>query len=139
MAELKTKKNKASVKEFIQSIPDAGRRKDCFTILRLMESITGSKASMWGTSIVGFGNYHYVSGSGREGDWFLLGFSPRKQALTIYTMGGLQGVGGLLEKLGKIKTGGGCLYIKSLEDIDLNILRRLLTRTVTTLKNIRRT
>ncbi len=81
----------------------------------------------------------FLAGSGREGDWFLLGFSPRKQALTIYTMGGLQGVGGLLEKLGKIKTGGGCLYIKSLEDIDLNILRRLLTRTVTTLKNIRRT
>ncbi|HCA81525.1 MAG TPA: DUF1801 domain-containing protein [Bacteroidetes bacterium] len=135
MAELKTKKTKASVKEFIQSIPDEGRRKDSLTVLKLMESITGSKASIWGTRIVGFGDYHYVSGSGREGDWFLLGFAPRNQEFTIYTMGGLEPNRDLLDKLGKFKARGSCLYIRKLEDVNLKILEQLLVRTVKALKN----
>ena len=135
MAELKTKKTKASVKEFVQRVPDAGRRKDCFAVLKLMESITGSKASMWGTSIIGFGDYHYISKSGREGDWFLLGFSPRKQDLTIYTLGGLEPNRDLLDKLGKFKTRGSCLYIRKLEDVNLKTLERILARAVRALKS----
>ncbi len=135
MAELKTKANKASVKEFLGKIPDARRRHDCFTLLRLMESLTGSKPSMWGTSIVGFGSYHYVYDSGREGDWFLVGFSPRKQDLTVYSMGGLEQSRDLLEKLGKFKSGKSCLYIKILEDIDLGILKHILLRSVRRLKD----
>ena len=135
MAELKTKKTKASVKEFIQSIPDEGRRKDSLTVLKLMESITGSKASIWGPRIIGFGDYHYVSQSGREGDWFLVGFAPLNQEFTIYTMGGLEPNRDLLDKLGKFKARGSCLYIRKLEDVNLKILEQLLVRTVKALKN----
>lgn len=135
MAELKTKKTKASVKAFLQKVPDEGRRKDSLAVLKLMESVTGSKAAMWGTGIVGFGDYHYVSESGREGDWFFLGFAPRKQELTIYTIGGLRPNRDLLDKLGKFKERGSCLYIKKLEDVNVKILERLLVRTVEALKN----
>jgi hypothetical protein len=135
MAELKTKKTKASVKKFIQGIPDEGRRKDSLTLLKLMESITGSKASIWGPRIIGFGDYHYVSESGREGDWFYLGFAPRNQEFTIYTMGGIKPNRNLLDKLGKFKTRGSCLYIKKLEDVNLKTLEQILARAVKALKN----
>lgn len=91
-----------------------------------MTSITGVKPKMWGTSIVGFGEYHYKYESGREGDWFLCGFSPRKQALTLYIMGGLESQKDLLARLGKYKIGKSCLYIKKLEDIDMKVLRSLI-------------
>jgi hypothetical protein len=135
MAELKTKKTKASVAAFIGSIPDETRRKDCRAVVKLMQSITGRKPAIWGTSIVGFGDYHYRSESGREGDWFYLGFSPRSKELTIYTMGRLEANRDLLDKLGKIKTRGSCLYIRKLEDVNLKILEKLLVRAVKALKS----
>ncbi len=130
MAELKTKQNSASVNDFISSIEDEKRRKDCRTVLAMMQEITGDKPKMWGESIIGFGSYHYRYESGREGDWFLTGFSPRKEALTLYIMSGLKGAQALLKKLGKYKTGKSCLYINKLEDIDLATLRELIARSV---------
>jgi len=127
MAELKTKLNNASVEKFLQSVSDEQKRKDCFTILDLMKKVTKADPKMWGTSIVGFGKYHYKSESGREGDWFLTGFSPRKQNLTLYILSGFSKYDELMKKLGKYKTGGSCLYIKSLEDVDKKVLRELIT------------
>ena len=127
MAELKTKLNNASVEKFLQSVSDEQKRKDCFTILELMKKVTKADPKMWGTSIVGFGKYHYKSESGREGDWFLTGFSPRKQNLTLYILSGFSKYDELIKKLGKYKTGGSCLYIKSLEDVDKKVLRELIT------------
>ena len=136
MAELKTKVTDASVVEFLNTFKDDPRRQDCFTILELMRNATGSKPKMWGSSIIGFGNYHYVYDSGREGDWFLTGFSPRKQNLTLYVMGGFAQYDTLLKKLGKYKTGKSCLYINKLQDIDLPALRKLIGQSV---KHARRT
>jgi hypothetical protein len=130
MAELKTKVTNASVVKFLNTIKDEQRRQDCFTILELMQEATGAEPKMWGTSIVGFGHYRYVYGSGREGDWFLAGFSPRKQNLTLYVMGGFPQHGALLKKLGKCKTGRACLYINKLQDVDLPTLRKLIDESV---------
>jgi len=130
MAELKTKKTAASVKDFLNSVPDERKRKDSFAILKLMQAVTGAKPAMWGPSIVGFGSYHYKYASGREADWPLAGFSPRKQNLTLYIMAGFDGYGELLGKLGKYKTGKACLYINKLEDVDLPTLRELVRRSV---------
>jgi len=124
MAELKTKKTKASVPAFLDGL-DPAVRKDCRTLVGLMEAATGAKAKMWGTSIVGFGDFHHKSESGREGDWFVMGFSPRKNALTLYLLGGLDRFEKDLEKLGKHKRGGGCLYIKKLEDVNAGVLRKI--------------
>lgn len=126
MAELKTQKNNASVSAFLQAMKDKLLREDCEKISALMTSITGAKPKMWGNSIVGFGEYHYKYESGREGDWFLCGFSPRKQALTLYIMGGLESQKDLLEKLGKYKIGKSCLYIKKLEDVNMKVLKALI-------------
>ena len=126
MAELKTKQNKASVEAFIKAIPDEKRRRDCLVILELFKKATKEEPSMWGDNIVGFGNYHYKYASGREGDWFLSGFSPRKQNMTLYSMMGFEKNADLMQKLGKYKTGKGCLYINKLEDIDLEILKKLI-------------
>ena len=134
MAELKTKPNKLSVEKFLNSVKDDKKREDSFKILRLMKQITKKEPVMWGTSIVGFGKYHYKYASGREGDWFLTGFSPRKQSLTIYTMTYVEKHKDLLKKLGKFKTGKGCLYIKKLEDMDMIVLKELITTTVKKLK-----
>jgi Domain of unknown function (DU1801) len=126
MAELKTKKTKESVAAFLAKLDDRSR-KDCKTLVALMENATGAKARMWGTSIVGFGDYRYRSAAtGREGDWFQMGFSPRKAALTLYLMGGLHEHGDLLKKLGKYKTSQRCLYIKKLDDVDGAVLRKLI-------------
>lgn len=125
-AELKTKKTKESVAAFLAKL-DGERRKDCKALVTLMEGATGAKARMWGTSIVGFGDYRYKSpATGREGDWFQMGFSPRKAALTLYLMGGLREHGDLLKKLGKHKTSMSCLYIQRLEDIDGAVLKKLI-------------
>ncbi len=129
MAELKTKQTRESVSEFIGAL-DAKRQADCRTLVKMMKDITGAKPMMWGPSIVGFGSYHYKYASGREGDWFLTGFSPRKQNLSIYLMCAVAGSAPLLKKLGKHKTGKSCLYVKTLADIDLPTLRELIRQSV---------
>ena len=125
MAELKTKRNDASVEAFIEGIENDKKRQDSRSILELMQQVTGYAPKMWGDSIIGFGSYHYKYASGREGDWFLAGFSPRKQYLTLYIMSGFDQYDTLLEKLGKYSTGKSCLYIKKLEDVNLDVLREL--------------
>ena len=134
-AELKTKVNEASVTGFLNGVEDEQQRKDSFEILRMMEQVTKEQPKMWGTSIVGFGTYHYKGKSGREGDWMIIGFSPRKQNLTLYLPGGLEKHQSLLSKLGKHSTGKGCLYIKRLSDVDPNVLRQLLTESLKTKLN----
>lgn len=131
MAQNKTQPTSMKVSEFIAAIEDAQKRKDCRELMKMMREITGKRATMWGTSIVGFGKYHYKYASGREGDHFLTGFSPRKQALTIYIMPGFKSHAKLMEKLGKHKTGKSCLYIKNLDDIDRPVLAKLVTESVT--------
>jgi len=135
MAELKTKPNKLSVEKFLKNIPDKKKQEDAFIIMDLMKKITKEEPVMWGPSIVGYGNYHYKYESGREGDWFLTGFSPRKQNLTLYLMSGFKKYDELMKKLGKHKTGGSCLYIKKLEDVDMKILKELITQSVKWMKN----
>ena len=134
MAENKTKPTTKSVPEFLEQIEDPKRKADCLTIAALMEKLSGSKPKMWGDSIVGFGDYHYKYASGREGDWFLVGFSPRKQNLTLYIMGYLEFYTDVLEGLGKFKHGKGCLYIKNLEDIDMDVLETLIFTSIKRLK-----
>lgn len=133
-AELKTKVNDASVTKFLDSVADERKRDDCFEIVKMMKQITKEEPKMWGSSIVGFGSYHYKGKSGREGDWMLIGFSPRKQNLTLYLMGGLDDA--LLEKLGKFTTGVGCLYIKTLQDVDKKILKELVKGSVKRMKQL---
>jgi len=135
MAENKTKPTTKSVPEYLKSLEDPGRREDCLELDKLMEEITGSEGRMWGDSIIGYGDYRYKYASGREGDWFLTGFASRKQTLTIYVMGYLEYFPAHLEKLGKHRTGKGCLYIKKLSDIDLKVLRDLLQESIKRLKN----
>ncbi len=130
MAELKTQKTDASVEAYLNAIPDERKRRDCFTLLELMKEATGAEPTMWGDSIVGFGEYQYTYASGRAGDWFLTGFAPRKQNLTLYIMAGFDEYEELLEKLGKHSTGKSCLYIKRLEDIDMTALRELVAASV---------
>ena len=134
-AELKTKVNEASVTGFLNGVEDEQQRKDSFEILRMMEQVTKEQPKMWGTSIVGFGTYHYKGKSGREGDWMLIGFSPRKQNLTLYLPGGLEQHQRLLSKLGKHSTGKGCLYIKRLSDVDVDVLKQLMTEALKTKSN----
>lgn len=136
MAELKTKRTRASVSGFLKAIPDAGRRKDAMTVLRLMQTITKERPAMWGTSVVGFGVYHYRYASGQEGDWPLVGFSPRTSNLTVYIMPGFKQYGALMEKLGPHKTGVSCLYVRSLDDIHLPTLRELVRRSVRDMKQL---
>jgi Domain of unknown function (DU1801) len=127
MAELKTKKTRESVSAFIAGIEDPQARKDCRTLVGLMQAATGAEAKMWGSSIVGFGDYHYKSpATGREGDWFEMGFAPRKGTLTLYLMSGVHSHEVLLGKLGKHKTGKGCLYIKRLGDVDGAVLKKII-------------
>ena len=130
MAELKTKMNDASVMDFLNMIADEQRRQDCYTILDLMRKATRSEAKMWGSSIVGLGNYTVKYAGGRESDWLLVGFSPRKQNLALYLMGGLEQHADLLPNLGKYKTGKGCLYINRLSEVDVPTLRKLINQTV---------
>jgi len=138
MAELKTKRTAASVAAFLARIPDATRRNDCRAVAKLMQQVTRTRPRMWGTSIVGFGSYHYKYGSGREGDWFLAGFSPRKQDLTLYLMAGIERYPKLQAKLGKHKHGKSCVYIKRLADVDLAVLRRLVAASVRDMKRLER-
>ena len=125
MAEIKTKPTKESVTKFLNSIQPEDKRVDGLALLKLFKKITGEKPVMWGTSIVGFGNYHYKSVSS-EGEWFEIGFSPRKQNLTLYILAWKQEDPKLLAKLGKYKRGGGCLYINRLSDVDEKVLAALI-------------
>jgi hypothetical protein len=126
MAELKTKVNKASVKEFLNGVKDEQKRKDSFKILEMLKKITNEKPKMWGPTIVGFGSYHYKYASGHEGEMCMAGFSPRKEALTIYILPGFEKNKSLMKKLGKYKTGKSCLYIKRLDDVDIKVLTELI-------------
>ena len=134
MAELKTKPNKASVKKFLGAVKDEKRRDDCFQVLEIMKKITKEEPIMWGPSIVGFGSYHYKYESGREGDMCITGFSPRKQNLTFYILSGFKRYSELMKKLGKHKTGSSCLYINKLEDVDLKVLKQLISDSVKYMK-----
>lgn len=136
MAELKTRANTASVEKFISGIDDAARREDCRTLITIMRKVTRADPVMWGDSIVGFGKYHYVYDSGREGDWFLVGFSPRKKSLSIYLMGGLEHLSSQLAKLGRYKAGKGCLYINRLSDVDLDVLTAIVESVAKRLKKL---
>jgi hypothetical protein len=128
MAELKTRKNEGDVEAFLNGVEHDKRREDSFKVLQMMKDVTGMEPLMWGSSIVGFGSYHYKYASGREGDWFRVGFSPRKQALTLYLMTGFSASEDLMKRLGKYKTGKACLYIRKLEDVDMNVLRELVAQ-----------
>lgn len=130
MAENKTKPTKTSVTAFINSIQDADKRRAAKTVSAMMREATGSRARMWGSNIVGFGEYHYKYESGREGDFMITGFSPRKQALAVYIIPGFTHFAPLMAKLGKYKTGKSCLYIRHLSDIDENTLKRLIVASV---------
>lgn len=130
-AELKTKANTASVEEFIESIKEEDKKSDSKVILEMMKRISGEKPKMWGSSIVGFIDVQLKYASGRELDWFKIGFSPRKQALTLYGIKEYKGpTNELLQKLGKHTEGGGCIYIKKLSDVDLNVLEELIKKSI---------
>jgi len=126
MAEIKTKATTISVKKFIESVEDEQKRKDSFQLVKMMEKITGEKPKMWGPSIIGFGKYEYRYESGHGGEMCVVGFSPRKAALSIYILMGFEKTPELMKKLGKYKIGKACLYVKKLSDIDLKILEELI-------------
>lgn len=131
MAELKTKPTDVSVDAFLAGVTDAQKREDSYRLVEIMKEVTGEQPRMWGPTMIGFGQYHYVYASGHEGDTFLTGFSPRKTALTLYFMAGLdQRFAGALKKLGKAKTSKGCVYIKKLADVDVSVLREMIEANV---------
>jgi len=134
MVELKTKLTNASVDKFLKAVKDEQTRADCYQIIEMMNKATKAKPKMWGTSIIGFRNIHLKYESGHELDWFPIGFSPRKQNLTLYLMGGLEQKE-LLGKLGKYSTGKGCLYIKKLADVDIKVLNKLVTTSAKNMLN----
>lgn len=126
MAELKTKKTELSVDAFIKKIAEPQRQKDALAIVSLMEKATKAKGKLWGSAIIGFGDKHLVYESGRELDWFVMGFSPRKQNFALYITGTVEKQQALLKKLGKYKTGKGCLYINALSEVDLAVLKQII-------------
>ena len=129
LAQIKTKETEASVEDFINGIADEQKRKDSHALVKLMKKVTQEEAKMWGTAIIGFGNKRYKSpATGREVDWFKVGFSPRKASLSLYLVGGLSAQTDLLKKLGKHKVGGGCLYINKLEEVDLKVLEEMISK-----------
>jgi hypothetical protein len=130
MAEMKTKPTETSVDTFLDAIADPSRRDDCRTVLEIMKGATGAEPKIWGSGMVGFGTYHYRYESGREGDWFLTGFAPRKNDLTLYIMSGFDRYDDLMIRLGKHRTGKSCLYVKRLSEIDISVLRELVTASV---------
>ncbi|CAG4994465.1 hypothetical protein DYBT9275_01398 [Dyadobacter sp. CECT 9275] len=136
MAQNKTTETPESVTDFLSSITDEAKRNDSFRLMEIMKSATGYEASMWGTAIVGFGRYHYKYATGHEGDAPLVGFSPRKDAMSLYLASDFPGKEELLEKLGKHKAGKGCIYIKKLTDIDLNILNQMITASANQMKQL---
>jgi len=134
MAELKTKPTGQSVTAFLKTVEPARRRADAKVIMPIMRRVTGKRPVMWGPSIIGYGKYHYRYDSGREGDWMLTGFSPRKTALTVYLMRGFAGKDALLARLGKHKISKACLYINKLDDVDLAVLEDLIAADVAAMR-----
>lgn len=132
--EIKTKKNDASVADFVSAVEPAAKRNDCRVLIGLMREITGEDAAMWGGSIIGFGEYRYTYPTGHRGESFLTGFSPRKRNISIYVMAGFDRSDTLMERLGKHKTGKACLYVSSLADIDTDILRQLVSESVSAVR-----
>lgn len=130
MAAIKTKPTEQTVESFLDKTTNEKVRKDCMTIIKLMKKITGERPKMWGPSIIGFGNYHYKYESGHEGDMCITGFSPRKPNITLYVMGDYPEKDELLKKLGKHKASKACLYIKKLEDIDIAVLEKMISKSV---------
>ena len=137
MAELKTKPTEESVSAFLDKVPDKSRRDDCLAVIDIMKEVTKEEPRMWGSSIVGFGRYRYKYESGREGEWMITGFSPRKGDLTLYIMEGFESSPDLMKRLGKHKTGKSCLYIKKLADVDLKVLKELVEKSVKSMANKR--
>jgi uncharacterized protein DUF1801 len=135
MAELKTQRTGASVDEFIDAISDESVRQDCRTLVDLMRRVTGAEPEMWGDSIVGFGDYHYKYASGRENDWFYLGFAPRKRELALYVIADMKRFAYLVRRLGKYRTGKYCLYVKRLSDIDVDVLEQIASASLQYLKD----
>lgn len=136
MAELKTKPTGVDVEGFLNAVKDPRRKKDAFTVLEVMRAVTREAPVMWGSSIVGFGSYHYVYASGHEGDSCLVGFSPRKDSLVLYMMGDYENRDALVKKLGKCKAGKGCIYVKSMDDIHVPTLRLMIKASVRYLKTL---
>ena len=134
--EPKTKKTTASVEKFLDAIKDESRRDDCYAVIEIMKAITKDEPAMWGTSIVGFGSYTYQYAGGKEADWPLAAFSPRKQDLTIYIMPGFENYPDLMKKLGKYKTSKACLYIKKLDDIHIPTLKQLIKTSIREFKKL---
>ena len=126
MAEIKTTANALSVDEFITGVDDPAREADALSLREIMERVTGFPAVMWGTAIIGFGSYRYKGASGRGGDWMIVGFSPRKAALSLYGLHGAYAAGDFADTLGKHTTGKGCIYVKRLSDVDLGVLEKLI-------------
>jgi len=130
MTENKTKESDASVDAFLDAVENDERRTDCRMLLSLMAEVTRSEPRMWGSSMIGFGRYHYRYASGREGDWFITGFSPRTKALTLYIMPGFDGYDELMGRLGKHTSGKACIYVRRLDDIDLEVLKEVVLASV---------
>jgi hypothetical protein len=130
MAELKTRPTTESVSTFLNKVADKTRREDCFAVLEMMRDVTKEEPTMWGSSIVGFGRYRYKYESGREGEWPITGFSPRKGDLTLYIVPGFEIAPDLMKRLGKYKTGKSCLYIRKLADVDRKVLKQLIEKSV---------
>ena len=135
MVELKTRPTDASVKEFLESVEHPTRRADGFELLQIMKDVIREEPVMWGTSIIGFGTYHYKYASGREADWLKVGFSPRKRSLTVYLTPGLDEIENLREELGKHRGGKGCLYINKLSDVNIDVLKKIIKKSIKVLEN----
>ncbi len=135
MTQLKTRPTGQGVEEYLNGLSDPRKREDCFALLRMMREVTGEEPAMWGESIIGFGSYRYRYRSGHRGEWFLTGFAPRKRDLTVYIMPGFEAYQPLMERLGKHKTGKSCLYLTELEAVDLSVLRELVSRSVTDMRD----
>ena len=136
MAEQKTKLTNADPEKFVNDIKDEGRRSDAKAVMAMMRKVTGEPPRMWGSSIVGFGSYHYKYATGREGDWCITGFSPRKDSLTVYILPGLHLQQGNLKKLGKVTTGKSCIYIKRLDDVHLPTLEKMVKQAGKDIKKV---
>ena len=135
-SDLKTQRNAASVKAFLAGVSDEKRRKDCLSVSALMTEVTGEEPAMWGKSLVGFGSYHYKYASGQEGDWPLVSFAPRKDSVTVYIGSGLANYKELLTTLGKYKAAGSCLHIRSLDEVHIPTLKKLVRQSVKDMKKI---
>ncbi len=135
MAEPKTKRNTASVDDFIATVADEQKRADSKALVSMMSEISGCKAEMWGGSIIGFGRYNYKYKSGREGEWMLCGFSPRKQTMTIYVMGSSKEIEEMISRVGKHKRSKGCLYFKKLDDLDVEVLKQVISASIERIKS----